>query len=128
MTSDAAVEKSMANGFSAEQHYTVASDIIFLFKASTKLFEHTDRNGDINVKAMHRFATPLNIKDAVAYITVKESAEHGKTIYSVEIIEMEKLVGIIRELYEKSPRLSPSARASLKDNIAKLKASCLIIR
>jgi len=36
---------------------------------------------------------------------------------------MEKLAGIIRELYEESPRLSPSARASLKDNINKLRAA-----
>jgi len=117
LTSDTAVEKSMANGFSAEQHYVVASDIISLFTASTKLFEHTDRNGDNNIKAMHRFVAPLNIGNVVAYITVKESSEHGKRIYSIEVIEMEKLAGIIRELYESSPRLSPSTRASLNERL-----------
>jgi len=38
---------------------------------------------------MHRFVAPL-FGDNAAYITVKEATEHGKRIYSVELIEMRK--------------------------------------
>ena len=54
--------------------------------------------------------------DDVVYITVKESVLHGKRIYSVERIEIEKLAGILEEAREISPTLFPSARASYNIN------------
>jgi hypothetical protein len=41
------------------------------------------------VKAIHKFSAPL-FGDNMAYITVKEAAEQGKRIYSVELIEIRK--------------------------------------
>jgi hypothetical protein len=125
MTSGAAVKKTVENGFTEELHHAVASDIEHLYKNALKVLEHSDRGNDTNIKAMHRFAAPLNIENAVAYITVKESTEHGRALYSVESIEIEKLAGMLKELYDASHLGSfPLARASLyKDNINKLRAA-----
>ena len=42
MTSDKAVDKSVANGFTKEEHFAVFSDIDNLFKKSLKVAEHPD--------------------------------------------------------------------------------------
>jgi len=88
------VRKSLDNGFTREQHYAAASDIDSLFKKSVQVMSHADKYGDPNVKAIHRFAAPL-FGDNVAYITVKESTEHGKRIYTVELMEIGKLEGVL---------------------------------
>ena len=90
LMSNEAVGKSMANGFTRKQHYAAAANIDNLFENSTKVLSRPDRANDANVKAIHRFAAPL-FEDYAAYITVKESVEHGKRIYSVELIKIGKL-------------------------------------
>ncbi|MDR2554112.1 MAG: hypothetical protein LBC64_01680 [Fibromonadaceae bacterium] len=89
LVSEDAVKKSIDNDFTREQHYAVVADIDNLFRNSLKVSTRPDRNNDPNVKAIHRFAAPL-FDDNAAYITVKEATEHGKRIYSVELIEMSK--------------------------------------
>jgi len=89
LVSEDAIKKSVDNGFKREQHFAAVADIDNLFKNSVKVLSHPDRNNDPNIKAMHRFAAPL-FGDNAAYITVKEATEHGKRIYSVELIEMRK--------------------------------------
>jgi len=89
LVSEDAIKKSVDNGFKREQHFAAVADIDNLFKNSVKVLSHPDRNNDPNIKAMHRFAAPL-FGDNAAYITVKEATEHGKRIYSVELIEMGK--------------------------------------
>ncbi|MDR2942447.1 MAG: hypothetical protein LBV17_07650 [Treponema sp.] len=96
LLSNEAVRKSMDNGFSREQHYAVVSDIVRLFNNAEKLFARPDKNNDPNVK-IHRYATPLYFGENVAMITVKESVQHGKRIYSAELMEIEKLEGILKE-------------------------------
>jgi len=124
MTSEDAVKKSIANGFTPKQHFAVASDIECLFNKSFKVAKHSDKNGDANILAMHRFAAPLGVEDAVAYITVKESAEHGKRIYSIENMKIEKLESTLRDLNEVNRSGTLSQRASLYiDNINKLRAA-----
>jgi hypothetical protein len=122
LLSNAAVQKSINNGFTREQHYAVASDIDNLFKASFKLFEQPDNRGIPGV-FIHRFAIPLNLDDAVAYITVKESMQHsGKRIYSIELIKIEKLGGMLEEARANPLTLHPAP--SFHDgNIAKLKTA-----
>jgi hypothetical protein len=96
LISNAAVAKSMDNGFTKEQHYAVASDIDNLFENSIKILSHSDKYKNPDVKAMHRFTAPI-FGDNVAYITVKEATEHGKRIYSVELVELGKLEGMLEE-------------------------------
>jgi hypothetical protein len=57
--SNAAVAKSINNGFTKEQHYAVASDIDNLFENSTKALSHPDKYKNPDIKAMHRFTSPL---------------------------------------------------------------------
>jgi hypothetical protein len=118
MMSEAAVNKSIENGFTAKQHFAVASDIENLFNKSFKVLKHSDKDGDANIVDIHRFATPLGMDDAVAYITVKESTEHRKRIYSIENMKIEKLESTLRDLDEVNRPGTLSQRASLyNDNI-----------
>jgi hypothetical protein len=96
LVSNTAANKSIKNGFTRRQHFAAVSDIDNLFRNSTRIETRPDRNGDANIVALHRFAAPL-FEDNVAYITVKESVEHGKKIYTVELIEMERLGGEMKE-------------------------------
>jgi hypothetical protein len=111
LVSATAVDKSVVNGFTARQHFAVASDIDELFRKSLKLSSKPDKNGNPDVVAMHRFAAPL-FGSNVAYITVKEAKEHGKRIYTVELMEIGKLEGTLEE-----PGISPAT--SLTSNFPK---------
>jgi len=106
LTSNAAVQKSMDNGFTREQHYAAAADIDNLFRHSVKVLSRPDKSGDINV-TIHRFAAPL-FDDNAAYITVKESVQHGKRIYSAELMEIKRLGGILEEAQDKSSTHFPA--------------------
>jgi len=106
LVSNAAVQKSMDNGFTREQHYAAASDIDDLFKNSVKVSSRPDKSGDKNI-IIHRFAAPL-FGNKAAYITVKESVQHGKRIYSAELMEIKKLGGILEEARDKSPTHFPT--------------------
>jgi len=94
--SEAAVNKSIDNGFTRTQHYAAVSDIDYLFKKSVKLWERPDKYGNLDVVAIHRFAAQL-FGNNVAFITVKEVREHGKKIYTAELIEIGKLEGKLEE-------------------------------
>lgn len=94
--SNEAVRKSMKNGFFREQHYAVASDIDHLFYNADKLFERPDKNNDKNVK-IHRYVAPIYFEENVVVITIKESTQHGKRIYTTELMEIKKLEGILEE-------------------------------
>jgi len=117
MLSAAASGKSEVNGFTKEQHFAVAANIGNVFKNAIKLCKHADKNGHPDI-TIHRFAAPLYINDAVAYITVKESTQHGKKMYSIELIKMEKLAGMLKELYDASHLGSfPLTLASLDERL-----------
>lgn len=90
MLSGAASGKSVSNGFTKEQHFAVAANIDDAFRNSIKLLEHPDKNGHPDI-IIHRFGAPLHFRDAIAYITIKESAQHGKKMYSIELMEIGKL-------------------------------------
>ncbi|MBR3222638.1 MAG: zeta toxin family protein [Kiritimatiellae bacterium] len=103
LISDAAVAKSVANGFTRRQHNEIAANVGALFEDASLVESRPDKAGDINVKSIKRFITPIEVdgKEAVAWITVKESTEHGHRIYSVEGIKI--------------AALSPSMRRALAD-------------
>jgi hypothetical protein len=87
------VNKSVENGFAKEQHFAVASDIENLYKNSIKVLTHMHNESNLDIKAIHRFVAPI-YKDNGVFITVRELTEHGKKIYSIELVELGKLEGI----------------------------------
>jgi len=97
--SNSASNKSMHNGFTRKQHYAVASDIDKLFEESVRVWSHPDKSGAVNV-IIHRYATSIHFRRGVAYITVKESTQHGKRVYSAELMEIEKLESMLAEAGE----------------------------
>jgi len=92
IVSDTAVEKSEANGFPKEQHFAVAEKMDAAWKHATLMETKPDNRGDPNIASIKRFAAPVMLdgKPATAYITAKESAQHGHRIYSLELQEIKK--------------------------------------
>jgi len=91
--SNTAVEKSENNGFDKAQHFAVAAVIDSAWKHATLLETAVDREGDTNIASMKRFAAPmlLDREAAMAYITAKESIQHGHRVYSLELREVKKM-------------------------------------
>ena len=89
IVSNAAVGKSNANGFSSSQHFAVAAKIDTAWKNGSLVKTGKDKSGDVNIASIKRFeaAIQLDGKPAVAYMTIKESVEHGHRIYSLELRE-----------------------------------------
>lgn len=103
LVSNAAVSKSVANGFTKRQHNEMASRIKELFEEAALIESRPDKNGDVNVKSIKRFVTPVELEGlkgdtACAYITVKESTEHGHRIYSIEEIKLTALPEKVRRV------------------------------
>jgi len=119
LISNTAAGKSIQNGFTREQHYAVASDIENIFYNAEKLFERPDKSNDPNVK-IHRYATPLHFGENIALITVKESIQHGKRIYTAELMEIKKLEGILKEA--ENTAHFPSSSSTYNNLIQKIKS------
>ena len=75
--------------------------------------------GDPALKSVKRFVAPVRLgeKDAYAYITAKESVEHGHRIYSIELEKLEALAGMFKE---RTPRAANASEVpeGTGDNIA----------
>ena len=94
MLSDKAIEKSINNGFSREEHLKAVYEIKSLFENSKLMATNNDKSRDENI-LIHRFNS--DFMDANALITTKESLDKNKNrIYSVEL--------------ELTPRFSESTR------------------
>lgn len=92
LISNKAADKSIANGFTREQHNTAAANIGDLFERAHLFFEGADKDGDINLKSIKRFAS-LIVLDGVlaeADILAKESISGGNRLYTVELQEIKK--------------------------------------
>lgn len=120
MMSNAAVRKSVENGFTREQHYAAISNIDGLFKASFKILSHLDKHRDPGV-TIHRFASPLRSGDGIAYITVKDSVIHGKRLYSAELMKIKKLGGMLEDV--KNSSHCPPSPSFYINNISDLTAA-----
>ncbi len=98
LVSNAATAKSQKNGFTKEQHNSLAANIDSLFENAVLLEERPGKNGDVNIRSIKRFACPVKFgeSEAAAYITVKESVEHGHRIYSVEGMKIAELSPMVR--------------------------------
>ncbi|WP_194145617.1 hypothetical protein, partial [Helicobacter apodemus] len=71
ISSSKAVDKSIYNGFSRDEHFKVSENLKELFENAHLKQTHTDYKERPNIQAVHRFNTPLSIndKEAVAKIT-----------------------------------------------------------
>ncbi|HEC1570250.1 TPA: hypothetical protein R1X71_001260 [Campylobacter upsaliensis] len=83
MTSDKAIQKSINNGFSKEEHLRAVLDIERLFKNANLAKTYNDEKGGKNV-LIHRFNSEF--ENANALITTKESLDKDlNKIYSLEL-------------------------------------------
>ena len=89
MTSDKAIQKSINNGFTLEEHFKAVNNIESLFKNARFITSQTDIKASKDIKAIHRYVANLN--NSQAKITLKESYEHGHRIYSLELEELSPL-------------------------------------
>ena len=93
LISNKATAKSKANGFTSEQHNALAASVDEAYRIARLVSSRPDRAGDVNIVSIKRFVSPVRFgsKSAAAWITVKESRQHGHHIYSVEAIKLETL-------------------------------------
>jgi hypothetical protein len=100
LISNAAVRKSVENGYTREQHYAAAAKIDKIWKHAVKIEDRADSSDDKNIKSIKRFVAPLRYSNETAYanLLVKESVEHGHRIYTVELQEINKLRSILDTL------------------------------
>ena len=108
LVSNKATGKSKANGFTREQHNAMAARVGELFEIARMVESRPDRGGDANILSIKRFAVNVFFgeKEAVAWITVKESKQHGHHIYSVEAIKLETLDRIVEVVSGNTPHAS----------------------
>ncbi len=90
--SNKARQKSIANGFSDEQHLLAAANLDRLFENGVLLETRPDKNNDPNIASIKRLAAPFYVDGdfAEAILTLKESVEHGNRVYSLELDEIRK--------------------------------------
>ena len=88
-----------------------------LADARAAIESRPDRANDANVISIKRFARNVFFGDreAVAWITIKESRQHGHHIYSVEAIKVEALDRIVEVVSRNTPHASS---ASTRNRIA----------
>ena len=108
LISNKATGKSKANGFTKEQHNILAANVGRLFESSRLIESRPDREADPNIISIKRFARFVFFgeKEAVAWITLKESKQHGHHIYSVESIKVEALDRIVEVVSGNTPHAS----------------------
>ena len=126
LISDAAVAKSVANGFTRRQHNEIAANVGVLFEDASLVESRPDKAGDINIKSIKRFITPIEVdgKEAVAWITVKESTEHGHRIYSVEGIKIAALSPSMRRaLADRNSADNAASAHSVPNNLPRVNAA-----
>lgn len=117
LVSNKATGKSKANGFTREQHNILAANVGLLFEAARLVESRPDRAKDANIISIKRFARNVffGMREAVAWITIKESRQHGHHIYSVEAIKVEALDRKVEVVSGNTPHASS---ASTNDKIA----------
>ena len=81
------------------------------FEAARLVESRPDRAGDANVLSIKRFAQEvfLGTRKAVAWMTIKESRQHGHHIYSVEAIKVEALDRIVEVVSGNTPHASSTS-------------------
>lgn len=93
LVSNAAAEKSEANGFTREQHLTAAANVGDLFERAYLFEDRADKYDDPNIYSIKRFASLLVLdgEPVEADILTKESeGAKGHRIYTVELQQIKK--------------------------------------
>ena len=87
ISSKKAVDKSLDNGFTRDEHFKVSQNLKTLFENAHLTQTHRDYKERPNIEAVHRFNTSLNInnKEAVAKITLFEKKVGKNRIYTLEL-------------------------------------------
>lgn len=108
ISSDGAVQKSIRNGFSVEEHFTAVANIEKLFTNSIKTNERDDDNKEL--AAIEHFSSLLVLNNQPALVTflVKVTNNAGRKIYSIELMEMEKAGGKVQGKIRKSHQATPA--------------------
>ena len=93
MSEQKAVNKSLDNGFTKEEHFEVAKDIAPLYENATLKAIHEDSKKRINVPNIYRFAIDISVngKDTNAKITAFEKIEGKNRIYTIELLGLNPL-------------------------------------
>lgn len=103
LVSNAATRKSIDNGYTLEEHNTSAANIVKLFKESILKETHSDykvKSGEhTNIKDIRIYQADytVNGKPFSGKITVKETLQHGKKLYSIELMEIKKPEGMLEQ-------------------------------
>ncbi len=92
MISVKAVDKSINNGYTKEEHFASVENVINLYKISKLTQSEKPNNNSVDVIAYHKFIADFSInhKPTKAKITLRETFETGNRIYSLELLELEK--------------------------------------
>ena len=89
-----ALQDSIDNGFEIEEHFKAGENIQELFEDSFYVRSEQPKNESPNIVAIHRYSRffQMNNKDAEAWLTLKESDEHGNRLYSLELDKISPLL------------------------------------
>ncbi|EOG9652561.1 hypothetical protein ACLMNI_001157 [Campylobacter upsaliensis] len=92
MISVKAVDKSIKNGYTKEEHFKAVENVLNLFKISQFVRSEKANNGSVDIINYHKFNADFSInkKPSRAKITIKESYEGGNKIYSLELLELQR--------------------------------------
>ena len=122
LVSNKATGKTTANGFSRRQHNAIEANVGMLFEIARLAESRPDRMGDANILSIKRFYSLVSFgqKNAIAWITVKESIQHGHHIYSVEGIKAEAFDRKVEVVSGNAPHAS---NASTPNMLAYVRAS-----
>jgi hypothetical protein len=97
--SNAAVIKSLKNGFTSAQHNSVAAEIEKFWYHAKLVKSRSDRANDINIVSIKHFETPVFFEksEGTAYFTLKETLNDGHRIYSLELRKIRSQGGTPKE-------------------------------
>ncbi|ECK6874078.1 hypothetical protein F2N16_08400, partial [Campylobacter upsaliensis] len=90
MTSDKAIQKSVNNGFTPQDHFKAVQDIESLYQGAVLKETHADRKSNNPNVFIHRYTADFNGNNAL--ITIKESLDSnskGNKIYTLELETLE---------------------------------------
>lgn len=90
MSKQKAINKSLDNGFSKEEHFEVAKDIAPLYENATLKEKHADYKTKerSNIANVYRFNIDISVndKDTTAKITAFEKIEGKNKVYTIELL------------------------------------------
>ncbi|MBO5695648.1 MAG: hypothetical protein J6S98_09620 [Lentisphaeria bacterium] len=91
-----AINKSVDNGYSWQDHLTAVANIESLFENAVPLKKHDNRKSDDGSVMIYRFAAPIAVSEGVAdaLLLVKETlTTDKKTLYTLELTEIKRPSG-----------------------------------